>query len=154
MPAAVTTAASSPAAPVERAPSPARGWTGSAADLAFNPAGQTVYVQGVTTQRPLIVPLSSVPITAGPTVPLVNLNDAKLSAVYGKRWQVVLHLQNNSAGEVVPVINCRFTNGDKPVQQTNALLPTIGPGVRVGMTINGPTTDLFVDRANCRVTSP
>ena len=123
-------------------------------NLAFDPLGQAVYVKGVITQRPLIVPLSSVPITAGPTVPIVNLGDATLSAVPRKRWQVVLYLQNNSSQPVLPVINCRFTNGGRLVEQTHALVPTVGAGVRVGMIIHGPKTDLFVDRATCAVTSP
>jgi len=80
------------------------------ADLAFDPLGQAAYVGGVVTQRPSIVPLSSVPITAGPTVPIVNLGEATLRAVPGKRWEVVLYLNNNSGKLVVPVINCRFTN--------------------------------------------
>ena len=123
-------------------------------DLAFDPLGQAVYVRGVVTQRPLIVPLSSVPITAGPTVPIVNLGDATLSAIPGKRWQVVLYLQNNSGQPVLPVVNCRFTNGGRLVEQTHALVPMVGAGVRVGMIIYGPKTDLFVDRATCAVTSP
>jgi hypothetical protein len=124
------------------------------ADLAFDPRGQAVYVRGVVVQRPSVVPLDSVPITAGPTVPIVNLGDATLRAVPGKRWQVVLYLDNNSAGVVVPVINCRFTNSGNLVEETNALLPKVGPGIRVGMTIYGPKVDLFVDRATCAVTSP
>lgn len=123
-------------------------------DLAFDPLGQAVYVRGVVTQRPRIVPLDSVPITAGPTVPIVNLGDATLRAVPGKRWQVVLYLDNNSASTVVPVINCKFTNGGRLVEQTHALVPAVGPGIRVGMTIYGPKVDLFVDRADCAVTSP
>ena len=105
-------------------------------------------------QRPGIVPLDSVPITAGPTVPIVNLGDATLRAVPGKRWQVVLYLDNNSAGVVVPVINCRFTNAGNLVEQTHVLVPAVGPGLRVGMTIYGPKVELFVDRAACAVTSP
>ena len=97
---------------------------------------------------------TSVPITAGPTVPIVNLGDATLRAVPGKRWQVVLYLDNNSAGVVVPVINCRFTNAGNLVEQTHVLVPAVGPGLRVGMTIYGPKVDLFVDRASCAVTSP
>ena len=123
-------------------------------DLAFDPLGQAVYVRGVVVQRPAIVPLDSVPITAGPTVPIVNLGDATLRAVPGKRWQVVLYLDNNSAGVVVPVINCRFTNAGNLVEQTHVLVPAVGPGLRVGMTIYGPKVDLFVDRASCAVTSP
>jgi hypothetical protein len=123
-------------------------------DLAFDPLGQAVYVRGVVVQRPGIVPLDSVPITAGPTVPIVNLGDATLRAVPGKRWQVVLYLDNNSAGVVVPVINCRFTNAGNLVEQTHVLVPAVGPGLRVGMTIYGPKVELFVDRAACAVTSP
>jgi len=124
------------------------------ADLAFDPRGQAVSVRGVVVQRPSVVPLDAVPITAGPTVPIVNLGDATLRAVPGKRWQVVLYLDNNSAGVVVPVINCRFSNAGNLVEQTHVLVPAVGPGLRVGMTIYGPKTDLFVDRATCAVTSP
>lgn len=129
------------------------------ADLAFDPLGQAAYVSGVVTQRPSIVPLSivplsNVPITAGPTVPVVNLGEATLRAVPGKRWEVVLYLDNNSANLVVPVINCRFTNAGKLVEQTHALVPPVGAGLRVGTIIYGPKTDLFVDRATCAVTSP
>jgi hypothetical protein len=123
-------------------------------DLAFDPMGQAVYVRGVVVQRPTIVPLDAVPITAGPTVPIVNLGDATLRAVPGKRWQVVLYLDNNSASIVVPVINCRFTNAGNLVEQTHVLVPAVGPGLRVGMTIYGPKVELFVDRAACAVTSP
>ena len=105
-------------------------------------------------QQPSIVPLSSVPITAGPTVPIVNIGDATLSAIPGKRWQVVLYLQNNSATTVVPMLNCRFTNSGKLVEETHVLVPAVGAGLRVGMIIYGPKVDLFVDRANCGVKSP
>ncbi len=123
-------------------------------DLAFDPLGQAVYVKGVVTQRVGVVPLSSMPITAGPTVPIVNLGDATLRAVPGRRWQVVLYLDNNSANTVAPLIDCRFTNSGKLVEDTHALLPAVGAGLRVGMIIHGPKTDLFVDRANCSVISP
>lgn len=123
-------------------------------DLAFDPLGQAVYVNGVVTQRVSVVPLSAVPITAGPTVPIVNLGDATLRAVPGRRWQVVLYLDNNSANTVVPAIDCRFTNSGKLVEDTHALLPAVGAGLRVGMVVHGPKTDLFVDRANCSVISP
>jgi hypothetical protein len=124
------------------------------ADVAFDPLGQAVRVEGVVVQRPSIVPLAAVPITAGPTVPIVNIGGATLRAVAGKRWQVVLYLDNNSANTVVPLINCRFTNAGKLVEQTHVLVPAVGPGTRVGMIIHGPKTDLFVDRATCAVTSP
>ena len=123
-------------------------------DLAFDPRGQAVYVKGVVTQRIRVVPLSTVPITAGPTVPIVNLGDASLRAVPGKRWQVVLYLDNNSASTVLPLIDCRFTNGGSLVEDTHVLLPPVGAGLRVGMVVQGPKTDLFVDHASCSVKSP
>src|SRR4029450_11773522 len=122
-------------------------------DLAFDPLGQAVYVKGVVTQRPSIVPLSSGAITAGPRGPIVNIG-ATLSAIPGKRWQVVLYLQNNSATTVVPMLNCRFSNSGRLVEETHVLVPAVGAGLRVGMIIYGPKTDLFVDRANCGVKSP
>jgi len=124
------------------------------ADVAFDPLGQAVRVEGVVVQRPSIVPLAAVPVTAGPTVPIVNIGGATLRAVAGKRWQVVLYLDNNSANTVVPMINCRFTNAGKLVEQTHVLVPAVGAGTRVGMIVHGPKTDLFVDRATCAVTSP
>ncbi len=124
------------------------------ADVAFDPLGQAVRVEGVVVQRPSIVPLAAVPITAGPTVPIVNIGGATLRAIAGKRWQVVLYLDNNSANTVVPLINCRFTNAGKLVEQTHVLVPAVRPGTRVGMIVHGPKTDLFVDRASCAVTSP
>ena len=123
-------------------------------DLAFDPLAQAASVQGVVTQRPRLGALSTVPITAGPTVPLVNIGDAALSAVPGQRWQVVLYIQNNSAGTVTPLLNCRFTNTGRLVEQTHVLVPALGPGIRAGLVIYGPKTDLFVDRANCDVKSP
>jgi hypothetical protein len=123
-------------------------------DLAFDPLGQAVYVKGVVTQRPALALIGSVPITAGPTVPIVEIDNATLSAIPGKRWQVVLYLQNNSANTVAPLITCRFTNSGRLVEETHVLVPAVGAGVRAAMIVNGPKTDLFVDRANCGVKSP
>lgn len=123
-------------------------------DLAFDPLGQAVYVKGVVTQRPSIVPLSSVPITAGPTVPIANLDNASLSVIPGQGWQIVLYLNNNSAGTINPVIECRFTNSGNLVETTRANLPPIGPGQRVGLTIAGPPSNMFVDGSDCRLASP
>ena len=124
------------------------------ADQAFDPMAQAVRVDGVVVQRSRITPLGMVPITAGPTVPIVNIGDASLRAVPGRRWQVVLYLDNNSGRTVVPLIHCLFTNAGKPVEQTRVLVPAVGGGVRVGLTVYGPETSLFVDRATCRVESP
>jgi hypothetical protein len=123
-------------------------------DRAFDPLAQAVHVDGVVVQRPKITPLGSVPITAGPTVPIVNIDDATLRAVPAQRWQVVLYLNNNSAKTVVPLLRCSFTNNGKLVEETRVLVPAVGSGMRVGLTIYGPKTALFVDRAACKVESP
>jgi hypothetical protein len=124
------------------------------ADRAFDPLAQAERVEGVVVQRPQLTPLGSVPITAAPTVPLVTIDDATLRAAPARRWQVVLYINNNSARTLVPMIDCRFTNSGRLVEDTRVLVPAVGPGVRGGMTIHGPKTDLFVDRALCRIVSP
>ena len=124
------------------------------ADRAFDPLAQAVRVDGVVVQRAKITPLGVVPITAGPTVPIVNIDGASLSAIPEKRWQVVLYLNNNSGRTVAPLLHCSFTSAGKPVEQTRVLVPALGAGVRVGLTVHGPATSLFVDRATCRVESP
>jgi len=124
------------------------------ADRAFDPLGQVARVDGVVVQRPKVTPLGAVPISAGPTVPIVTVENASLRAVPERRWQVVLYLNNNSGRTVVPLLHCSFTNGGKPVEETRVLLPAVGAGVRVGLTVHGPKTNIFVDRATCRVESP
>jgi hypothetical protein len=124
------------------------------ADLAFDPQHQTVYVEAVIVQRPAVVVLGTVPVTAGPTVPIVKITDAQLRAVPGKRWEVVLYLDNNSGNSVEPVLSCHFTNTGKLVEQSLVLVPPVAGGTRVGMIIEGPKTEIFVDRAICAVASP
>jgi hypothetical protein len=122
-------------------------------DKAFDPQAQNVPLQ-VALQQVRGRPVGTVPITAGPTVPIVTMDNASLSAVPGQRWQVVMYLDNNSANAVAPVIECAFTNAGKPVMDTRATADPIGPGVRQGLLIYGPRVDIFVDRASCRVASP
>ncbi|MBL0897145.1 MAG: hypothetical protein IBJ17_00400 [Reyranella sp.] len=123
-------------------------------ELAFDPLGQAVRLQGAVIQRPGLAITGWAPPSAGPSVPLVTIDNASLRAVAGKRWQVVLYVNNNSAGTMAPMIDCRFTNVGKLVEETRALLPAMGGGLRAGLTIHGPKTDLFVDRAHCRIVSP
>lgn len=124
------------------------------ADLAFDPLVQAARLQGAIIQRPSLVPLGWSAPTAGPTIPLVTLDHASLRAVPGRRWQVVLYVNNNSAGTLAPMIDCRFTNAGKLVEDTRILVPAVAAGVRGGLRIYGPRTDLFVDRAACRIVSP
>jgi hypothetical protein len=122
-------------------------------DKAFNPQAQNVPLQ-VAEQRVRGRQVGTVPITAGPTVPIVTMDNASLRAVPGQRWQVVMYLDNNSGNAVAPVVECAFTNAGKPVMDTRAIAEPIGPGVREGLLIYGPRVDIFVDRASCRVASP
>ncbi|MGZ5909690.1 MAG: hypothetical protein ACXWLB_07420 [Reyranella sp.] len=122
-------------------------------DKAFNPQAQNVPLQ-VFDQRVRGRAVGTVPITAGPTVPIVAMDNASLRAVPGQRWQVVMYLDNNSGNAVSPVIQCAFTNAGKPVMDTRATADPIGPGVRQGLLIYGPRVDVFVDRASCRIASP
>ena len=124
------------------------------ADLAFDPLAQAERYQGLVVQRPKFAPLGWSAPTAGPSTPLVTIDNASLRAVPGRRWQVALYVNNNSSGTLAPMIDCRFTNAGKPVEETRVLLPGVGPGMRGGITIFGPRTDLFVDRATCRIVSP
>ena len=122
-------------------------------DKAFDPKAQNVPLQ-VAEQHVRGKPVGMVPITAGPTVPIVTMDNASLRAVPGQRWQVVLYLDNNSGNAVAPVIECVFANAGKPVMDTRAIADPIGPGVRQGLLIYGPRVDVFVDRSSCRVVSP
>lgn len=124
------------------------------ADLAFDPLAQVERIKGLAIQRPNVTPLGWSAPRAGPGTPLVTMDNASLRAVPGKRWQVVLYVNNNSAGTLAPMIDCRFTNAGKPVEDTRVLVPGVGTGIRGGITIYGPPTDLFVDRADCRIVSP
>ena len=122
-------------------------------DKAFDPRAQNVPLR-VPEQRLRGRPVGTVPVTAGPTVPIVVMDNASLRAVPGQLWQAVLYLDNNSSNPVEPVIECRFTNGGNAVMETRAFVQTTAPSVRQGLAIYGPRTDVFVDRVSCRVTAP
>jgi hypothetical protein len=122
-------------------------------DKAFDPAGQNV-ATWIAEQRVRGRPVGTVPVTAGPTTPIVAMDGATLRAVPGQRWQVVMYLDNNSGNPVDPVIECRFLNAGNTVMRTRATVAQTAPSVRQGLVIYGPRTDVFVDRASCNVTSP
>ena len=122
-------------------------------DKAFNPGAQGAALT-VVEQRVRGRPLGTVPVTAGPSTPIAVIDGATLRAIPGKRWQVVLYLDNNSGNAIDPVIECRFTNAGNPVMVTRARVGTAGAGIRLGLVVNGPRTDVFVDRALCNLVSP
>jgi hypothetical protein len=156
-------AAVSPGAPEFRDPKTGQIWTpnnvgeGSgpvtAEDKAFNPSAQGTVIGNVR-QQTAVTPLGTVPITAGPTVPIVDIAISSFGMVPGRRWQSALYLSNNSASAVKPVVDCAFTNGGKTVQTTQAVLPEVGGGVRVGFAVYGPPASVFVDHASCNVVAP
>ncbi len=122
-------------------------------DAAFDPRAQAAPLQ-VVLQKATARPVGQVPITAGPTVPVVNMENATLRAIPGQRWQVVMYLNNNSGNQIDPLVECRFTNAGNPVTSTRAQVTTLGPGVRAGVAVMGPRTNFFVDKASCQVVSP
>src|SRR5262249_11350210 len=68
-------------------------------DKASDPRSQSAPMQAVM-QKATPRPIGSVPITAGPTVPIVNMENPMLRAVPGQRWQVVMYLNNNSGNPI------------------------------------------------------
>ena len=123
------------------------------ADKAFDPNSQVVTMPPVI-QRPHGNLMGTVPITAGPTVPIATLDGAWLQAVPQQNWLSAIYVTNNSAGVVDAVVSCLFTNGGRPVQEVRVVAPPSGPGERWGMPVYGPRVDIFVDRVTCRLVSP
>ena len=123
-------------------------------DKAFDPRSQMAVVEGVTVQRPRASLMGVLPITAGPSVPIVTLDGASLQAVPGERWLTVIYITNNSANVVDSVVGCTFTNAGRKVEDTRVIVPPAGPGERLGLPVYGPRVDLFVDQATCRIISP
>ena len=123
------------------------------ADRAFDPNAQ-IATANVVVQRPPATVLGTVPITAGPTVPLVTLESPSLQAIPGDRWLAPIYVTNNSGAVASAQVGCTFTNGGRSVQETRVIVPTAGPGQRLGMPVYGPRTDVFVDRVLCRVLTP
>lgn len=122
-------------------------------DKAFDPNAQDAPAM-IGEQRVRGRPVGTVPVTAGSTTPILAMDGATLRAVPGKRWQVVMYLDNNSANPVDPVIECRFLNGAATVMTTRATVARTAPSVRQGLVIYGPRTDTFVDRSSCNIVSP
>ena len=123
------------------------------ADRAFDPTRQAAASTGSGVQAPSVRVIGSVPITAGPTVPIAVIDEAALKVIPQQRWQVTLHLNNNSGDTINPVVDCTFTNHGQVVESTRASLPPVNGGQRVGFVVYGPAANVFVDRAECRLAS-
>ena len=94
------------------------------------------------------------PITAGPSMPIVTIEGPSLEALPGDRWLTVLYVINNSGFVVEPQIDCAFSNGGRTVQETHVMVPTTAAGTRLSVPVYGPRVDAYVDRVTCRVASP
>jgi hypothetical protein len=125
----------------------------TAADRAFNPNAQTLTVGQVFQQNAQVSIVGQVPITAGPTVPLADIDNPTLS-VPGTRWQVVIYLQKNSASTFAPSLDCRFTNAGNLVLDSNVQVGPVAGGNRVGLLFYGPPSNIYVDNVSCSVLSP
>jgi hypothetical protein len=124
------------------------------ADQAFDPRSQVATAEPLVVQRPVPRVIGTVPITAGPTVPVVTIEGPSLQAVPGDRWVTTIYLANNSGVPVDAQIGCTFTNGSHAVQEARVLVPTAAGGTRLEVPVHGPRVDVFVDRVLCRVLTP
>lgn len=124
------------------------------ADRAFDPNAQLAAIPGVVVQRPVATLVSTVPITAGPAVPIATLESSSLVAIPSDHWRTTLYVANNSASVAYAEINCQFMNAGRVVQNNHIVVPAVGPGQRVSVPVQGPRTDLFVDRVPCRLLAP
>lgn len=120
----------------------------------FDPRAQTESVPGMISLRPRAELMGTVPITAGPSVPVMVIDAPSLQAVPGQRWISILYVTNNSAGSIDPIVDCHFTNHGQKVESVRVFVPTAGPGERLGMAVRGPRVDLFVDRVVCVPMAP
>jgi hypothetical protein len=123
-------------------------------DRAFDPGGQAVANQQVYVQQARVRAVGSVPITASPTVPLIDLDSPSLRVQPGGRWRVVMYLQNNSANALAASLSCRFTNEGKLVLSSYITVPPVAGGQRVGLSLAGPPSYIYLDNVTCQVVSP
>ncbi|CAN5827433.1 hypothetical protein BH11PSE3_BH11PSE3_18280 [soil metagenome] len=137
-----------------QSPAAAANQVSTPSDKAFDPNAQVTTSTGIEVQRPRANVMGLVPITAGPNVPLVTIDGPTLQAVPGQRWLTALYVTNNSGEDANAQVGCTFTNGGRSVLETRIIVPTAGPGQRLGVPAYGPRTDIFVDRVLCRVLTP
>jgi len=120
----------------------------------FNPRDQQAGIPGMVELHPKAELMGTVPITAGPTVPIMNIDAPSLQAVPGKRWIAVLYVTNNSGAPINPIVDCHFTNHGQKVESVRLIVPPAGPGERLGMAVRGPRVDMFTDQVTCLPMAP
>jgi hypothetical protein len=120
----------------------------------FNARAQRESVPGMIAQRPKAELMGTVPITAGPSTPIMAIDAPSLQAVPGQRWISVLYVTNNSGNSIDAIVDCHFTNHGQKVESIRVYVPTAGPGERLGMAVRGPRVDMFVDKVVCVPMAP
>jgi len=120
----------------------------------FNARDQRASVPGMIMQRPRAQLLGTVPMVAGPGVPVMTIDSPSLQAVPGQRWISILYVTNNSLSSIDPIVDCHFTNHGQKVESIRLYVPTAGPGERLGIAVGGPPVDMFVDKVVCVPMSP
>jgi len=120
----------------------------------FNPRSQTASIPGMIEQHPRATVMGTVPITAGPSVPIMTIDAPSLQAVPAQRWIAIVYVTNNSAVPIDPIVDCHFTNNGQKVESIRAMVPTAGPGERLGFALRGPRVDIFVDKVTCLPMAP
>ena len=123
-------------------------------DRAFDPGGQAIVAGRPVIQYPRARHLSTVPITAGPNVPIVEIDAEFLRVKPGSGWRTLLYLQNNSGNILSARIACDFRNGEKNVQETSAIIVGVAAGERIAFFVQGPRSEVFVDSVVCHVIEP
>lgn len=118
-------------------------------DRAFDPREQASIPAPPIERVPVVERLGLVPITAGPNVPLVELSNLRLGSTQRDNWRLSVTLTNNSAEARAPVFICHFMNGGRTVSRARVVSPMAAPGEQMRLTIMGPDTQLFVDKARC-----
>lgn len=120
----------------------------------FNPRDQHASIPGMVEKHPKAEVMGTVPITAGPSVPIMTIDTPSLKAIPGKRWVAVLYITNNSGAPINPIVDCHFTNHGQKVESERLIVPTAGPGERLAVLVGGPRVDMFVDTAVCLPMAP
>ncbi len=120
----------------------------------FNPRDQQASIPGMIELHPKAELMGTVPITAGPSVPIMAIDTPTLQAIPGKRWIAVLYVTNNSGGTINPIVDCHFTNHGQKVESVRLIVPPAGPGERLGMGVRGPRVDMFTDAVTCVPMAP
>ena len=86
--------------------------------------------------------------------PLVTLAAANLTYGDSRYWQVTITLTSNTPRALNAQAECTFMNSGQPVMTDYFGPVMIQPGEQITTELIGPPTTSYVDRTNCRLTSP